>query len=597
MHKFSLPLSALLFALTITMAQAQPNTLTYSQLYAQTNPQPKSDIMPAPSRAPRTSVDREKVGVSNEAPATMMGTAQAIDGATIRIHDSARDVTARLIGVVAPPLTTPEGASARVALDTILRNQTLDCARKDRDRDGSLVMSCSFGGGRDLSEAMLFTGTALFSRNGTIDNDLAVRYRAAEETAQMRRNGLWAQVPATTAGAAPVAATAPLKAATPASTATPVSATAPTPVISLTGGPASSQDISPSNKSTDNGNFAFTAWLEALGLLGLLFGMLMLLDHRHTRRARLTHELDIHSDRQILAAALTGELAAARDICEARAALITNGGTPTWPRLRTYIYQAHAEQIGLLGAVLARQVASIYGQMADYGATNRGVSYGAEIDLTTPASVSRALVRLCGYIEITLEGLAEVEHTGEPYYPTEDAAEQRHASQIAQRSERRSSPLPQHALSQAPASVSSATKIALKRIGRFEISEADADNGDDDGQPMAMPKASTPPETPAAHVETEVAPATAPAQPRKSKNASAASVDLSGELPAEPTAVTPAVKQTVAQSPGAASRATRRAALQQKARAGSLFKAEQALAETNAALGVDDDETAESKTA
>lgn len=560
----------------------------------------RDDIMPAPSRAPRTGVASEKLsGV--EMPSTMMGTAQAIDGQTIRLHDSARDVTARLLGLVAPPLTTPDGVAARTALDGLLRNQTLDCSRRDRDRDGSLVMSCNFGGGRDLSEAVLFTGTALFSRNSAVDNDLAVRYRAAEETAQMRRLGLWKQVPAASATSVAVAATPEVKPE--AKTDTRTANANNTPVISLTG-PTAARDNAPAVTATsttpNDSGFAFATWLEAIGLLGTLFGMLLWIDHRHTSRARLEHALNIHSDRQVLAAALTGELAAARDICEARAALVASGGEPRWPRLRTYIYQAHAEQIGLLGAVLARQVASIYGQMADYGASNRGTAYGHEsTDLTTPASVSRALVRLCGYIEITLEGLAEVEHTGQPYYPSDDlsdGAEDRHASQIAQRTDQRTpqpASQPSASLPQTKAApVQQPAKVTVRRIGRFDLTDNETPEAE-----AAKPEAVTPaPDV----VKTAVT------TPKKAKAAPQPAAEAAPEVvtatvaTAAPQATTTAKK--AATTAPAATRAARRAALQKKARAGNLFKAEQtaldSLTSLNNDMGAEDMTSGEtSKTA
>jgi superfamily I DNA/RNA helicase len=37
-----------------------------------------------------------------------------------------------------------------------------------------------------------------------------------------------------------------------------------------------------------------------------------------------------------------------------------------WPRIRSTLYQAYVGRLGWLGAELARQVASIYGQASDY---------------------------------------------------------------------------------------------------------------------------------------------------------------------------------------------------------------------------------------
>ena len=494
--------------------------------------------MPAPNRAPRTPVESSKLNGGADVPAEMAGVGQALDGQTIRLHDSAHDLTVRLLGVVAPPLTTGDGATARATLDQLLHGQTLDCQRRDRAGDGTLVMSCTYNGGKDLSEALLFTGTALFTRGSGVDADLAVRYRAAEETAQMRRLGLWHNaIVQTPAVAAPAVATAvAAKESAPVAKAAPVSIAASAAAAPI---------------ETGSG-FAMAAWLQTLGLLAALFGMLLYLDTRHTRRTRLEHDLDTTRDRQVLAAALTGELAAARDICEARAAQIASGGEAKWPRLRTYIFQAHAEQIGLLGAVLARQIASIYGQMSDYGAGTRGGMSDAE--LQTPAAMTRALTRLCGYVEITLEGLAEVEHHGQPYYPSDDAIEAEgslHASQIAQPAQRPAAPKPVAAMP------------AGKRIAA-PVADSHDDNNGDDGEPLPVAEAPRP----ATNVIAKARVATPVAAPEVVETPKAA-----------PTTVNTA-----------ASRAARRAALQQKARQGALFKAEQALADTNAALGAEESE-------
>lgn len=410
-----------------------------------------SDIMPPPSRAPRTPVERQRLP-EPEIPAELAGGAVAIDGQTLRLKGGSRDLTVRLAGVTAPPISSTEGVAARSALDMILREQTINCTRRDRDSEGRAVMSCTYNGGRDVAQALLATGTVLFSRGTNVPAELATVYRGAEEIAQSRHTGLWSRpiassqpsslqplaatpVAATTnvPASAPVVHTAPVQVAAPVAAA-PVAVTAAQPsipVISMGGAPASAPVATPAPVATRTveaaPSFVVTneepmvssttvRFLQAMGLMGFLFGMLAWLDARHLRRSRYAHELEIQSERTVVAAALAGELAAARDICESRAAQIaaSPAGTPIkWPRLRTYIYQAHVEHIGLLGPTLARQIASIYGQMADYS----GKADGSESGMA-PAAMARTLARLCGYIEITMEGLTEVEHTGEPYYPT-----------------------------------------------------------------------------------------------------------------------------------------------------------------------------------
>ena len=72
-----------------------------------------------------------------------------------------------------------------------------------------------------------------------------------------------------------------------------------------------------------------------------------------------------------VAAALRGELMAARGVCFGRIKSITTDAedsAATWPRIRATLYQAYVGRLGLLGAELARQISSIYGQSSDYAA-------------------------------------------------------------------------------------------------------------------------------------------------------------------------------------------------------------------------------------
>lgn len=418
------------------------------------------DDMPPPSRAPRTPVTSEKIPVI-EVPNEVAGGAMAVDGQTLRLREGNRDMNIRLAGVVAPPVTSSEGLAARAALDSIVSNQTLNCSRQDRDGEGRAIMNCTYNGGKNVAEELLFTGSVLYSRAASLPAELAVRFKAAEETAQSRRIGLWKQVASINVGATQSANTA--SSVRPAATAaTAAATTAANPAVAAKATPVAVQPIVTPTAETvtvvenTTSTSRTTLWLEAMGLLGVLFGMLAWLDNRHTRRERLRHDLEVSSERQVLAAALSGELSAARDICEARAAQIVSGrGKPTWPRLRTYVYQSHVEHIGLLGSVLARQVASIYGQMADYAASHR-----EESETASAAAMARTLARLCGYIEIALEGLADVEQTGDAYYPIggmlgATEASEKHAAQVARKVTQK---LPTTAVAAKPQPLPAATK-------------------------------------------------------------------------------------------------------------------------------------------
>jgi hypothetical protein len=70
----------------------------------------------------------------------------------------------------------------------------------------------------------------------------------------------------------------------------------------------------------------------------------------------------------------------------------------------------------MLGPFLARQIATIYGQMADYSGNKEDLPYkGSEILNRT--ALTKTLERLCNYTDVALEGLAFVEMTGDVYHP------------------------------------------------------------------------------------------------------------------------------------------------------------------------------------
>ncbi len=118
--------------------------------------------------------------------------------------------------------------------------------------------------------------------------------------------------------------------------------------------------------------------------------------------------IDKKEELRSIAAALRGELMAARAVCLAR----LGGGEGeernfTWPRIRTLVFQAYVGRLGMLGAVLSRQIASIYGQASDYSAYFEGPRKGDAKNAVV--SKRQALQTLMNHIEEVLPKLARVE--------------------------------------------------------------------------------------------------------------------------------------------------------------------------------------------
>lgn len=111
-----------------------------------------------------------------------------------------------------------------------------------------------------------------------------------------------------------------------------------------------------------------------------------------------------------IAAALRGELMAARSVCQARLSKINHEGTDkntSWPRIRILVFQAYVGRLGSLGADLSRQVASIYGMASDYASF-----YNTTEARSEGASKRQALEALIQHIEEVTPRLAQVETTG-----------------------------------------------------------------------------------------------------------------------------------------------------------------------------------------
>ncbi len=90
-----------------------------------------------------------------------------VDGDTFWI--SSKDTRIRIWGLDAPERDDPGGPAATAALASLISGRTLTCRQRDIDRYGRIVGQCFLPDGRDITAAMIASGTATefcrFSRN------------------------------------------------------------------------------------------------------------------------------------------------------------------------------------------------------------------------------------------------------------------------------------------------------------------------------------------------------------------------------------------------------------------------------------------------
>ncbi len=391
---------------------------------------------PTPHRAPRQPVSQLAIH-TNAAPVArdIQGAAMIIDGEKLRVGD----MDMRLFGIVPPQLSASFGPQARAALDALVAGQNVSCHIRDRDHDGRLLATCHATSGSDLALELLRHGLAVSARGSLSDTDIGPSYMDAEQAAQNQHLGLWSVVipspsPGMTAEASKMAEKTPAV-SVPAPTPPPP----PTPVVTTSKDEVKKEDVKKDDKTSkpevqvQSAAASHTVMPpvishdvempvamqnpnEAAGFFAryqiLIAGCLMLITALgvlgalavQKRRERL-------DDMKALAAALRGELLAARAVCLTRLKAITSEDddrAATWPRLRSTLYQAYVGRIGALGAEMARQIASIYGQASDYAAF-----YSAADDVQILQTPKRqALHNLVGYIETVLPRLQKVEETG-----------------------------------------------------------------------------------------------------------------------------------------------------------------------------------------
>jgi endonuclease YncB( thermonuclease family) len=415
--------------------------------------------MPAPRKMPRIPVNSQQLPGSKAPPTSRIVEGQAIivDGEKLRIGD----VDLRLFGVIPPQLSASFGPQARSTLDSLVSGQNVNCQIRDRDHDGRFLATChTVTTNADLAYELLRRGLAVTARGSLQPTELATPYLAAEQAAQAQKIGLWSVgVPAGASMLAPVAATSvpPAKiannpvppapselkpesvivgdkslAAAAASENPLADAMKPVTVVSL--GPGASagtgkvpgqaekaqSTLPPSNWTlpvddtkpvvvADDNKTGFFARYQLLitGVVMLItaFGILTTIT-LNRRRERL-------DEMKAIGAALRGELQAARAVCQARLkswTAETDDRNVAWPRIRTSLYQAYVGRLGWLGATLARQIASIYGQASDYSTYYN--TFGNDETQQDLPSKRQALQMLIQHIEEVLPHLAAIEQSG-----------------------------------------------------------------------------------------------------------------------------------------------------------------------------------------
>ena len=83
---------------------------------------------------------------------------RVVDGDTFWISSASERI--RIWGLDAPETGTPGGSQATAALSSLIAGQQLTCRQRDIDRYGRIVGQCFLPDGRDITTAMIASGTA-----------------------------------------------------------------------------------------------------------------------------------------------------------------------------------------------------------------------------------------------------------------------------------------------------------------------------------------------------------------------------------------------------------------------------------------------------
>ncbi len=383
---------------------------------------------PVPKNSPRTPVHRQ--ALPDRKPlippsSTVQGQAVIIDSEKLRIGD----IDIRLFGVVPPQLSASYGPQARALLDSLVAGQTISCLIRDRDQSGRFLATCRTPNNTDLAYELLRRGLAVTARGSLASTDLATPYLAVEQAAQAQKAGLWsgivpAPVPVVVApvkveapakveavlppppAPAPVVEAKPVKIEKVADKVIPSDAQVSAVAASVLAPPEEDVLALPQQPAA---GFLMRYQLLVTGFIMLITALSILGVVSAQRRREKLDEM------KAVAAALRGELMAARAVCQARLKTLTSEAEDkamTWPRIRATLYQAYVGRLGWLGAELARQVASIYGQASDYAAYYNAVSGSGDDASKEPTPKRKALETLAQHIDEVLPKLALIEQTG-----------------------------------------------------------------------------------------------------------------------------------------------------------------------------------------
>jgi endonuclease YncB( thermonuclease family) len=378
---------------------------------------------PAPRRMPRTPVSRQVLEDPRDvSPSSrlLQGPAAILDGEKLRIGQT----DLRLFGIVPPQLAASFGPQARTELDALAGGQSVSCQIRDRDKDGRLLATCTNSSGIDMALDLLKHGLAVSARGSLVGTELATSYSAAEQAAQNQKIGLWSVPVNAPLIAAPVAAPLPQpKPEIPAPEAaaevkkeekphveTQAQMQAQVQAQAKVAADVLAQDIptrldGPFGTMPEEVGF-FERYQILISCFLMLATALSIIGALSAQRIR-----DRRDEIRALAAALRGELMAARSVCFGRAKAITSPAeerTAVWPRIRSTLYQAYVGRLGLLGAELARQIAAIYGQSSDYAALYNPAAANVPHEVTKKQALETLLKR----IDEVLPRLAEIERTG-----------------------------------------------------------------------------------------------------------------------------------------------------------------------------------------
>lgn len=83
---------------------------------------------------------------------------RVVDGDTFWINTASTSI--RVWGLDAPEVDQPGGSQATATLERLIAGRNLSCRQRDIDRYGRIVGQCFLPDGRDITAAMIASGTA-----------------------------------------------------------------------------------------------------------------------------------------------------------------------------------------------------------------------------------------------------------------------------------------------------------------------------------------------------------------------------------------------------------------------------------------------------